>query len=223
MKKCSWCGAEYRDDVTFCPIDQREVINPSSPKPAAPYPGIRVTLSNLCGDPPPTQSPIPRPAMLEYFELFIRYIAALIVLGIVGFIVMLLMMMTGFAVLFLTERFFYPPWIVVVTGCCIAGFLAGCIGAFCGALILPRGKRGFGSISFLVIGIAYWGMMICNRPHTHRDYEIVLDFWFWMLWASSALGIILNAVFFNWGRWPGYQPRQPIVPENAAKISGDLP
>ena len=224
MKKCSWCGAEYPDDVTLCPIDQREVINPSLPKAAAPYSTFRVSLLSLRGDPAPAQPLIRRPVILEVVELFFRYIAALLVSGIVGFFVMLFMIATGFVVFALTERFFYPPEIVILAGGCIAGCVASCIGTFSGALILPRGKRAFGSIAFLVIGAAYCMMFTVEYVLLpNRDYEFYVPAEIWVLWICGALGGMLTVLFFNWGRWPKSGSRQSIVPENAAKISGDLP
>ncbi len=38
MKTCSYCGAEYPDDATMCPVDHTSLNRPEPPQPVAPAP-----------------------------------------------------------------------------------------------------------------------------------------------------------------------------------------
>ncbi len=48
MKTCSYCGAEYADDATTCPVDHTSLDQPDPPKPVLPASeGLRYEFPEL--------------------------------------------------------------------------------------------------------------------------------------------------------------------------------
>jgi len=129
MKKCSWCGREYPDDVSTCVVDQQSLVSVASPAP-----------EQASGS---GKAEIDEPATVQSFlVLFARYVLAMVVSYFVSY-----------AVFF--GGLYFLMWAGMV-GFVLLLIASGFSGVFVGALCLPQSGRRFGSVVMLVFGLAYY-------------------------------------------------------------------
>lgn len=207
MKKCSWCGAEYPDDVTLCPIDQNALANISPPALPKPPPGFIATLLSVRDDLQMDPASVPEDSAREFRGTFVNYICGLIV----GLIISFVVSFAGFVLLAFSVSspgFGFP-------GFCISLVVGGFLGTFLGTLCLPRGKRAFGSIALLFVGSAlYVTLTICTLCAMAGDDRGLI----WII--PAAIGGTFAVIFFNWGRRPKYVARPPAGQGPISKTSG---